>query len=162
MSGFTLETRSRPRSCRLIDGSKSCAQLLEEHLEECWGATIMNLSIDRKCRIDGFMYGDFYLEFKFSRRDEDFMVLACLYHPKENGPVEDLHEKVHTARQKITDKSIRLIQTDDGGIVLTQTIQAASVLVDEEIELALVTFFDTASSIRKEVMPKRTRRLSFF
>jgi hypothetical protein len=78
----------------------------------------MNLSIDRKCRIDGFMYGDFYLEFKFSRRDEDFMVLACLYHPKENGPVEDLHEKVHTARQKITDKSIRLIQTDDGGIVL--------------------------------------------
>ncbi len=162
MSGLYSESRTRGRSFRLIDGSKSCAQLLEEHLEECWGATIMNISIDRKCRINGFMHGDFYLEFKFSRRDEDFMVFACVYHPKENGPVEDLDEKVQAARQTITDTSICLIQTDDGGIVLTQTIQAASVLVDEEIELSLVTFFNTANGIRKEVMPKRTRRLSLF
>lgn len=155
-------TTVNEKPSRLIDGSKSCAKLLEDHLQHHWCATNMNLFVDRKGRISGFIHGDFLLEFKFRSQDDMFIIYTVVYHPKEHGPVIDLDEKLQTIRNDLTDSSLKLKTSDDGAIVLVQKISAASLLSDEDSELTLDVFFGTARSTRKCVIPKKNRRMSWF
>lgn len=153
----------KPADFRLIDGSKSCARLLEEHLQQYWCATNMNLFTDPKGRINGFIHGDFLVEFEFCREDDKFAISTCVYHPSEHGAVDQLNEKIQAARDEITDSSITLSQTEEGAIFLAQRIQAASCMVDEDLEQTLEIFFIIARSVRKSSMPKRRKRnLSWF
>lgn len=147
---------------RLIDGSKSCSRLLEDHLQRHWCATAMNLFTDRRGRVCGFLHGDFLSEFKFRQEDDAFLTYTCVYHPREHGEVEDLELKLQTARDIIPDDSLKIKECEGGAIVLVQKISAATLLVDEEINQTLETFFDIAKSARKITAPKRKRRMSWF
>jgi len=122
----------------------------------------MNLFLDRKGRINGFIHGDFLLEFKFRAEDDIFMIYTVVYHPKERGEVQDLDVKLEAARDEITDSTIKLKQSEDGAIVLAQKLSAAYLLNDEDFEQTLDAFFNTARSTRKSAIPIRKRRRSWF
>jgi hypothetical protein len=147
---------------RFIDGSKTCSRLVEDHLQHHWCATNMNLFLGHNNRINGFIHGDFLLEFRFRSEDDKFTVYTVLYHPQERGPIDDLDEKLQAVRDEITDRTLKLKVSTDGAIVLVQKVSAASLLADEDFEHTLDEFFRIARSTRKSVMPLRKRRLSWF
>jgi hypothetical protein len=153
-------TEVNEKPTRFIDGSKSCFKLVEDHLQHHWCATNMNMFLDDKNRINGFIHGDFLLEFKFRSEDDKFMAYTVVYHPQERGAVDDLDDKLQAARDGLTDSTLKLKVSTAGAIVLVQKVSAALLLSDEDFEHTLDEFFRIARSTRKSVMPLRKRRFS--
>jgi hypothetical protein len=176
----------KPSYSRLIDGSKTCAQLLEDHLQTNWCVLPMNVFFDRQGRLDSFMFEGILLDFVFNEQDHTFLVLTTLYSPKHDGVAENLDDTVRVATEavacgcvKLSDdddsqrsndqeiqaplessSGIQVIQYEDGTIIMAQVIQAASLLVDEAVEQTLKEFLAAAVRARK-VMPTR-RKISWF
>jgi hypothetical protein len=172
---------------RLIDGSKTCAQLLEDHLQTNWCASPMNVFFDHQGRLHSFMFGGFLLDFIFHDQDHMFLMLTTLYSPKHDGAAENLDGRARVATEtaacgyiKLSEDNdsqrtkeeeiqaalelshgIQLIQYEDGTIIMAQMIQAASLLVDEALEQTLEEFLTASGKARKAVMPTR-RKISWF
>ncbi|KAI2508056.1 hypothetical protein MHU86_6348 [Fragilaria crotonensis] len=177
----------KQRDSRLIDGSKTCAQLLEDHLQNNWCASPMNVFFDRQGRLFSFIFGGFLLDFIFSQQDDMFFVVTTLYSPKHDGAVDDLDGKVLVATEAaacgyiilseggVSHRSkdeeiqstlescdnIQMIQYKDGTVIMAQMIQAASLLVDEALEQTLGEFLTAAGTARKAVLPPR-KKMSWF
>lgn len=177
----------KQRDSRLIDGSKTCAQLLEDHLHANWCASPMNVFFDRQGRLHSFIFGGFLLDFIFSQHDDMFFVVTTLYSPKHDGAVDDLDGKVVIAMEAAacgyiilseggvsqgskdeeiqsaleSCDNIQMIQYKDGTVIMAQMIQAASLLVDEALEQTLGEFLTAAGTARKAVLPPR-KKMSWF
>jgi hypothetical protein len=153
-----VSTLQHSRSLRKIDGSKSCAELLEVHLQYFWCGNDMSLCLDHEEGVGSFIHGEIIMQFIFSEEDEDFILYTFLFEAENREEMNNITRKIQFLNPDQIDQHCFLIgKKTSKAIFLMKRVQAVSLLLDEEIDQSLQVFISTARKIRSLVGSKQKK-----
>jgi hypothetical protein len=145
-SGVSTLLNSTTR-LRKIDGSKSCAKLMENHLQYFWCGNDMSLWFDHEKGIGDFIHGDLTIRFLFPEEDEDFILSTYIFEAESREEMNKLTRKINDPDQ-IDQTCFLLGKKNCKSIFLFKRLQAVFLLLDEELDQSLQAFISTARKLR--------------
>jgi hypothetical protein len=150
------------KSLRRIDGSKTCAELMENHLQYFWCGNDMSLWFDHEQGIGNFIHGDVTIRFIFSGEDRNFILSTFIFEGEDDEEKNDLIQKLRILDPELVDQNFYLSgRKDSKAVFLFKRIHAVCLLLDEEIEQSLQGFISMTRKLRSLERTKH-KKLSWF
>ena len=152
--------KKKKQRARKIDASKPLDELLEDHLYSMWCATPLNLEVDERGRLCGYVHSDFHIQFSFPNNDQ-FVMAIVLRAPSTERTIHVCSDTGLPACMEILEEPIHNSRGLHRVVLLNQ-VSVASLLFDEDMEQTMEQFLDMArhiqTELRKDQPPASQRR----